>query len=197
MIPIVYLGKNEESDKLRNKLIEKHIKFIEKKGGNQLLSDETDKLVTEIRSIRPKLASRMPIGTHIEWKYYKLAETPIIKTDKETLPAWYIKENMEKILNELKANQKPDKKKLKIKRIRKNMNAVDYKIYHTAETEARINVTILRAINGINITDIVNEFKEEEKAAFMIAWRLSQHMNANNMKIVIDMIKERIGDIDV
>jgi hypothetical protein len=197
MIPAIYTGDNATSYKLLSKLTEKHIKFIEKKLGEKLFSEEMDKLVTEIRSIRPKLASKMPVGTNIEWQYYKLVKAPIIKTEKETLPAWYIKENMEEILNELKANQKPEKRKLKIKRIHKNRNRVEDKIYHSKETEARINITIIQILeNKKNIADIVNEWSEKEKAAFIIAWRLCQHGNANKLKDISEMTMFQAESID-
>ena len=57
--------------------------------------------------------------------------------------------------------------------------------------EARINVTILQAINGIDITDIINTWSMKERAAAIIMWRLAQHQKKMDYMTLIDMLKSK------
>lgn len=88
--------------------------------------------------------------------------------------------------------QIPQKKKLKIRRIQIQKNKTPTTTINlTPETIAKINVTIIRVINGANINDIVNEWKLHERTAFMIGWRLAQHLKSKDLQVLADMIQEK------
>jgi len=193
MIPIIYLDDNKTSYELLIKLQQNHITYSEKDIKSQSF-EELKPLVMEIRSIRPKLMKTLKQGTDIEWKFYKLAKGPILKTEKETLPAWYIEKNMDLLIHELKANQKQPKKKLKIRRIIRNQNSQS--ICLTANALGRINTTILRALHGINVVNLVNSWSLEERTAFVIAWRLCQHQKRNELRIFADMLENKAKTSD-
>lgn len=84
------------------------------------------------------------------------------------------------------------KKKLKIKRIQiQRTKTPSNKIDINQEMIARINVTMLRIINGIDINQIINDWSMQEKAAGMIMWRYCQHLSASNLRVLADMITEK------
>jgi transposase len=83
------------------------------------------------------------------------------------------------------------KKKLKIKRIQLKRKQEDSTINLTQEALARISITMLRIVNGINVNEIVNNWPLGERATFMMGWRLAQHMKASDFRILADMILEK------
>ena len=92
-----------------------------------------------------------------------------------------------------KEKEEPTKNKLKIKRITKSHeNGVDLSL----ESLARINVTIMRVMHGQNLSDIMNEWPESERAAGIILHRLTQHANASNLLTFAEMLTDKAKTID-
>lgn len=164
-------------------------------------------LVTKIRSFRdiitinPRYIDNKTYKNR--WRYDELIKPPILEIEDDlTYPAWYIK-NMSEIeystfIHAIKEKQEieiENKPKLKIKRITKSHKQPDT-IQLSQESIARINVTILRLINGVNTYEVMEEWSEKERAAAMILWRLAQHNKGNDMRLMAEMLttKAQIAD---
>jgi len=186
----LYTGDNYESKTIKIVLEEKHIEFKEKQI-KTTTENELKQLATEIRSIRPKLTQ---YGPENRWDFNELILSPILKTEFGTFPWWHLRTNLNQVITEIKATQKPEKKKLKIRRITRNQNSQS--ICLTANALGRINVTILRALHGANIVDLVNSWSLEERTAFVIAWRLCQHQKRNELHIFADMLENKAKTSD-
>lgn len=121
-----------------------------------------------------------------------LAELPIIETDTFALNGTDIlKIGFEALIELLQQSTKT--KKLRIKRItRKQHETLDL----TLENEARINITMLRVANEIDIFKEVNLWPEDQKTAFIIAWRTAQHARAIDLKILADMVTWKANNAD-
>ena len=92
-----------------------------------------------------------------------------------------------------KEKEEPMKRKLRIKRItRLRATGVDLSL----ESLARINVTVIRVMNGQNLSDIMNEWPENERAAGIILYRLTQHANASNLLTFAEMLENKAKTID-
>ncbi len=92
-----------------------------------------------------------------------------------------------------KEKEEPTKRKLKIKRITK-LRATGVNL--SLEALARINVTVLRVMNGQELSDIMNEWPENERAAGIILYRLTQHANASNLLTFAEMLENKAKTID-
>lgn len=66
----------------------------------------------------------------------------------------------------------------------------------TDEGKARINVTILRMVNGVDPYKIVRGWTDKEKEAAMIMWRLAQHNKASEMMLFAEMLKNAAKSAD-
>ena len=64
------------------------------------------------------------------------------------------------------------------------------------EDEARINVTMLRLVNGIPIYEVMKLWTYEEKATAVIMWRLAQHQKASELELFADMMIEKARNAD-
>jgi len=152
---------------------------------NNVDANELKELKTKMRENRVKLSHVR--GPENKWQTSSLLLPPIIETDFGVFPWWYTREKLDSIIVQLEQKtQKPKIKRIQIKRIT-NKTTVNL----TATSEARINVTILRALNNVNIYDIMNEWPLAERAAGMIMWRLAQHMKATDLFLLADMITEK------
>jgi hypothetical protein len=65
-----------------------------------------------------------------------------------------------------------------------------------ATNDARINVTVLRAMNGIDITDIIKTWTMGERAAALILWRIGQHQRADELLMLADMVASKAESYD-
>jgi hypothetical protein len=166
---------------------------------NQMELNEIKKLAEEIRRNRQKF--KQINGIENKWNFNVLTLPPIIKTDDNTYPWWHIREHMDEIIRKerirpqtnretTKPKRETTKPKLEIKRIRKRKTTTN-EIEITSKSLARINVTMLRLINGIDPIDIMIHWSEEERASGMIMWRLAQHYKKHDMLILADMIKNK------
>lgn len=129
-------------------------------------------------------------------KFAELAILPIIETKDNAWNGDEIKDtNIEEILKSLGVieEKKQTKTKLKIKKItRSTRRDIDLSV----ESLARINVTMIRLINGQDIRNIMSSWTDDEKAAGMIMWRLAQHQNARTMEIFAEMLNDKAKTID-
>lgn len=197
MIPILYVALGErDSECIQQMLEEKEIKFEIKHMEAQSPTTMRE-LITEIRTHRTDYG-KTP-GPKDKWTATSLMFAPILKTNLNTYPWWYLREHAPNILASIKREQKRQesqqpKKKLKIHRIYNKHNHHSFAI--TKEAEARINVTILRVINGVNIIEIMSEWSMGEKAAAMIAWRYAQHNNAELLDILADQLRSKAKFMD-
>ncbi len=160
-------------------------------------------IVETMRKEREKLSPTK--GPYDKWTYNSLTLPPIIETDNNAYPWWYVREHLDEIIRKERMRS-PTKPKLKIRRIRKK--SMNDQIEITPESLARINVTMLRIVNGIDPVDIMVHWTEGERAAGMVMWRLAQHYKKNDMLILADMLINKanvadpykndrwIGDVD-
>jgi arsenate reductase-like glutaredoxin family protein len=170
-------------EKVKRIAKELKIKFEERK-----LNPNNRELVTKIRTTKTP-------GTFNELG----GVAPILESTNKAWPAYKLitQEQIEETLILAAADEVPKenkKSKLKIRRIF-NRNNGD-RILMRGEDEARINVTILRALNGTNIIKIMDEWSNEEKAAGLIMWRIAQHNKSEELEILADMIKTKASISD-
>lgn len=151
-------------------------------------------LVTRMRENREQLTKVR--GPNDKWNFNSLEMPPIIEVDGEAYPWWYTREMLDEIIRKEKIRipEKP-KTKLKINRIRNNRNTKD-QIELDLVSLARINITMLALVNGIDVIDIMRFWSMNERAAGMIMWRLAQHYKAYELNILADMLsnKARVAD---
>jgi len=133
------------------------------------------------------------------WNFDILTKFPILEVDDEVYPAWWLDaQNSDErwaFLHEIKKKQNDEITPLKLK-IKYNPYRCKESVLISKESEAKINVTMLRVINGIDIYNVMKGWSEEEKAAGMIMWRLAQHNKGNEMRLIADMLitKAKIAD---
>lgn len=158
---------------------------------------EIKSLISLMRKNRPKLRDTDKQKTRTDtWNYNTLTQSPIIYYDEIAYPSWWLEDNknLETLIWKIKQDNKI-KPKLKIKRITKSTRRLN-KINLSIEGMARVNITILQIINGINIYEIMEEWTEKEKEAGMILWRLAQHMKANDLNLMASMMIQKANAAD-
>ena len=160
------------------------------------------RLVNEIRKHRDWIGTDTRIKGHkINWTYKELIKQPILEIEGYiTYPAEFL-ENLDEfgtqmLINDILRLQErtPQAKTLKIK-IKNKLKKSD-KINISLESQARINVTMLRLVNGANIYSIMKGWSEREKAAALITWRLAQHNKANDLRLIAEMMENKAQDAD-
>ena len=187
----LYIDKNRPTTEhfvIEELMKEKKLK-LEKIDISTLSENELKQIRFEMRMIRPFL--RTVDWPEDRWSYEQLSKTPILKTNIGTYPWWYLikLEYVEKILDQLSELIKLQPK-LTIRRITKQTQRNDV-LTVTQEDLARVNVTMLRVINGTSITEIAENWSTKEKAAALIMWRLAQHQRSNDLRVLADMITEK------
>lgn len=188
---ILYIDKNRPTTEyfvIEELMKEKKLK-LEKIDISTLSENELKQIRFEMRMVRPFL--RTVDWPNDRWSYEQLSKPPILKTQIGTYPWWYLikLEYMQKIVDTLVDLQKIQPK-LAIRRITKSTQRNDV-LSVTLEELARVNVTILRVINGTSITEIAEHWSIKEKAAALITWRLAQHQRSNDLRVLADMITEK------
>ena len=160
------------------------------------------RLVNEIRKHRDWIGTDTRIKGHkINWTYDKLRKQPILEIEGYiTYPAEFL-ENLDEfgiqmLINDILRLQErtPQAKTLKLK-IKNKLEKSD-KINISLESQARINVTMLRLVNGADIYSIMKGWSEREKAAALITWRLAQHNKANDLRLIAEMMENKAQDAD-
>ena len=160
------------------------------------------RLVNEIRKHRDWIGTDTRIKGHkINWTYKELIKQPILEIEGYiTYPAEFL-ENLDEfgtqmLINDILRLQErtPQAKTLKLK-IKNKLKKSD-KINISLESQARINVTMLRLVNGANIYSIMKGWGEKEKAAALITWRLAQHNKANDLRLMAEMMENKAQDAD-
>ena len=160
------------------------------------------RLVNEIRKHRDWIGTDTRIKGHkINWTYKELIKQPILEIEGYiTYPAEFL-ENLDEfgtqmLINDILRLQErtPQAKTLKLK-IKNKLKKSD-KINISLESQARINVTMLRLVNGANIYSIMKGWGEKEKAAALITWRLAQHNKANDLRLIAEMLNNKAKDAD-
>ena len=160
------------------------------------------RLVNEIRKHRDWIGTDTRIKGHkISWTYDKLRKQPILEIEGYiTYPAEFL-ENLDEfgiqmLINDILRLQErtPQAKTLKLK-IKNKLKKSD-KINISLESQARINVTMLRLVNGVDIYSIMKGWGEKEKAAALITWRLAQHNKANDLRLMAEMMENKAQDAD-
>lgn len=163
---------------------------------------EEKRLVNEIRKHRDWIGTDTRIKGHkINWTYDKLKKQPILEIEGYiTYPAEFL-ENLDEVgiqmlINDILRLQErtPQAKTLKLK-IKNKLKKSD-KINISLESQARINVTMLRLVNGADIYSIMKGWSEKEKAAALITWRLAQHNKANDLRLMAEMMENKAKDAD-
>jgi len=144
-----------------------------------------------MREMRPKITRTQ----NEHWSGHILRLPPIIETKEATYSWWYIERHQDEIIKTMIVARPAGRAtRLRIKKIRRNQNSTT--IYLSDEAIARINITVLRMLNGKNLFDIINEWPMGERATFNIAWRMCQHIKANKLRILIDMIENEASTSD-
>ena len=159
------------------------------------------RLVNKIREHRDTIGVDKRIKHKINWTYDKLKKQPILEIEGYiTYPAEFL-ENLDEfgiqmLINDILRLQErtPQAKTLKLK-IKNKLEKSD-KINISLESQARINVTMLRLVNGANIYSIMKGWGEKEKAAALITWRLAQHNKANDLRLMAEMMENKAKDAD-
>lgn len=160
------------------------------------------RLVNEIRKHRDWIGTDTRIKGHkINWTYKELIKRPILEIEGYiTYPAEFL-ENLDEfgiqmLINDILRLQErtPQAKTLKLK-IKNKLEKSD-KINISLESQARINVTMLRLVNGADIYSIMKGWGEKEKAAALITWRLAQHNKANDLRLMAEMMENKAQDAD-
>lgn len=160
------------------------------------------RLVNEIRKHRDWIGTDTRIKGHkINWTYKELIKQPILEIEGYiTYPAQFLENldefGMKTLINDILRLQErtPQAKTPKLK-IKNKLKKSD-KINISLESQARINVTMLRLVNGTDIYSIMNGWSEKEKAAALITWRLAQHNKANDLRLMAEMMENKAKDAD-
>lgn len=163
---------------------------------------EEKRLVNEIRRHRDWIGTNTRIKGHkINWTYDELKKQPILEIEGYiTYPAQFLENldefGMQMLINDILRLQErtPQAKTLKLK-IKNKLEKSD-KINISLESQARINVTMLRLINGVDIYSVMKGWGEKEKAAALITWRLAQHNKANDLRLMAEMMENKAKDAD-
>ena len=190
---------------------EKNTKIADKLSSNGISVDlyynvtEFDErlLVNKIRAHRDTIGVDTRIKGHkIKWSYNELKKQPILEIEgRITYPAQFLENldefGMQILINDiakLQEQQQHENKQLKLKI--KNKLKKQNKINITLESQARINVTMLRLINGVDIYKIMKGWSDKEKAAGIILWRLAQHNKANDLRLIAEMMENKAKTAD-
>ena len=163
---------------------------------------EEKRLVNEMRKHRDWIGTDTRIKGHkINWTYKELIKQPILEIEGYiTYPAEFLENldehGMQSLMNDIWRLQErtPQTKTIKLK-IKNKLKKSD-KINISLESQARINVTMLRLVNGANIYSIMKGWGENEKAAALITWRLAQHNKANDFRLMAEMMENKAKDAD-
>lgn len=164
-------------------------------------NNEERELVNKIREHRDTIGVDKRIKHKINWTYDELKKQPILEIEGYiTYPAQFL-ENLDEfgiqmLINDILRLQErtPQAKTLKLK-IKNKLKKSD-KINISLESQARINVTMLRLVNGADIYSIMKGWSEREKAAALITWRLAQHNKANDLRLIAEMMENKAKDAD-
>ena len=164
-------------------------------------NNEERELVNKIREHRDTIGVDKRIKHKINWTYDELKKQPILEIEGYiTYPAQFL-ENLDEfgiqmLINDILRLQErtPQAKTLKLK-IKNKLEKSD-KINISLESQARINVTMLRLVNGANIYSIMKGWGEKEKAAALITWRLAQHNKANDLRLIAEMLNNKAIEAD-
>jgi hypothetical protein len=114
--------------------------------------------------------------------FNELAILPIIEAEKE---AW----NGNEIDKACVSNTPKRQIKHKIRITKKPTKRIDM----TPETMARVNVTMIRLVEGVSdINEIMTTWTEQEKAAGLIMWKLAQYNNAKILMLLREMIYDKV-----
>ena len=160
------------------------------------------RLVNVMRRHRNWIGTDTRIKGHkINWTYDELKKLPILEIEGYiAYPAQFLENldelGMQMLINDILRLQErtPQAKTLKLK-IKNKLEKSD-KINISLESQARINVTMLRLVNGADIYSTMKGWSEKEKAAALITWRLAQHNKANDLRLVAEMMENKAQDAD-
>ena len=160
------------------------------------------RLVNEIRKHRDWIGTDTRIKGHkINWTHDKLKKQPILEIEGYiTYPAEFL-ENLDEfgiqmLINDILRLQERTQQAKTLKLKIKNKLKKSDKINISLESQARINVTMLRLVNGADIYSIMKGWSEREKAAALITWRLAQHNKANDLRLIAEMMENKAKDAD-
>jgi hypothetical protein len=164
-------------------------------------NNEERELVNKIREHRDTIGTDKRIKHKINWTHKELIKQPILEIEGYiTYPAQFLENldefGMQTLINDILRLQErtPQAKTLKLK-IKNKLKKSD-KINISLESQARINVTMLRLVNGADIYSIMKGWSEKEKAAALITWRLAQHNKANDLRLMAEMMENKAKDAD-
>ena len=195
----VILWTTRENDiKMAKQLVTNGISVIYR---HEMTEHDEKLLVNKIREHRDTIGVDKRIKHKINWTYDKLKKQPILEIEGYiTYPAQFL-ENLDEfgiqmLINDILLLQErtPHTKTLKLK-IKNKLEKSD-KINISLESQARINVTMLRLVNGADIYSIMKGWSEKEKAAALITWRLAQHNKANDLRLMAEMMENKAKDAD-
>ena len=188
----------ENNTKVAKQMVTNGISVIYRR---EMTEHDEKLLVNKIREHRDTIGVDKRIKHKINWTYDKLKKQPILEIEgRITYPAQFLENldeyGMQSLMNDIRRLQErtPQAKTLKLK-IKNKLKKSD-KINISLESQARINVTMLRLVNGANIYSIMKGWGEKEKAAALITWRLAQHNKASEMMLFAEMLKNAAKSAD-
>jgi hypothetical protein len=149
-------------------------------------------LTQKMRENREKLS--IVKGPSDKWNHDTLILPPVMEVNGDAYPWWYTRERLDEIIRHARIKI-PEKKKLKIKRITNRKTTKD-QIEIDLVSLARINITMLAFVSGIDPIDVMKFWPMGERTGFMLGWRLAQHYKCNDMLILADMLvnKAHVAD---
>ena len=188
----------ENDTKVAKQLVTNGISVIYRR---EMTEQDEKLLVNKIREHRDTIGVDKRIKHKINWTYDKLKKQPILEIEGYiTYPAEFL-ENLDEfgiqmLINDILRLQErtPQAKTLKLK-IKNKLEKSD-KINISLESQARLNVTMLRLVNGADIYSIMKGWSEREKAAALITWRLAQHNKANDLRLIAEMLNNKAIEAD-
>ena len=189
----------ENDTKVAKQLVTNGISVIYRR---EMTEQDEKLLVKKIRRHRDWIGTDTRVKGHkINWTHKELIKQPILEIEGYiTYPAQFIENldelGMQMLINDILLLQErtPQAKTLKLK-IKNKLEKSD-KINISLESQARINVTMLRLVNGADIYSIMKGWSEREKAAALITWRLAQHNKANDLRLMAEMMENKAQDAD-
>lgn len=159
-------------------------------------------LVNKIRAHRDTIGADTRIKGHkIKWSYNELKKQPMLEIEgRITYPAQFLENldefGMQMLINDILRLQERTQQTKTIKLKIKNKLKKSDKINISLESQARINVTMLQLINGVDIYSVMKRWSEREKAAALITWRLAQHNKANDLRLMAEMMENKAKTAD-
>ncbi len=195
---VILWAARENDIKMAKQLVTNGISVIYRR---EITEHDEKLLVNKIREHRDTIGVDKRIKHKINWTHDELKKQPILEIEGYiTYPAQFLENldelGMQMLINDILRLQErtPQAKTLKLK-IKNKLKKSD-KINISLESQARINVTMLRIINGINIYDVMKGWSEREKTAALITWRLAQHNKANDLRLIAEMMENKAKDAD-